>query len=541
MSETLHNGIVLPEEWPPQNVNLKSWEVPLTPYLAEPPAVIPISLGRQLLVDDFLVENTTLTRVFHQPVKHPGNPILFPQTAEECHPDYPPCAVAKCGGVWFDDRSKRFKMWYMAGYVGWMAYAESDDGIHWERPELDVVPGTNLCFPRDFHPDSGTVWLDHEAKDENARFKILMREPDDLARARVGVETGSASAMLMTSPDGIHWSDPTLTGMMYDRSTMFHDPFRNKWVQSIRSATAGRGRTRHYWEDSDFLASGSWTEEKGFQFSPVFREGQPLPWAASDYLDEAGDSLPQLYNLDATPYESLMLGFFQILKGPPNPVGLKTATPKLTELTLAYSRDGFHWHRPDRRAFIGANRVPGSWEYGYVEPSGGVCLIVGEELWFYYSAYGGDPARIRPNLGSGMYGNGAVGLAKLRRDGFASMRACFPDAELLTRPLTFQGGHLFVNATTTGSYLRVECLDETQTVVPGFSLQECEGFEGNSTCAEIRWKSADIAQLAGRPVQLRFVLDRGDLFSFWVSSSSDGKSGGYIAAGGPGLSGSRDQ
>ena len=36
----------------------------LPPYLVSPPAVIPIDVGRQLFVDDFLIEQTTLTRVF---------------------------------------------------------------------------------------------------------------------------------------------------------------------------------------------------------------------------------------------------------------------------------------------------------------------------------------------------------------------------------------------------------------------------------------------------------------------------------------------
>jgi hypothetical protein len=75
--ETLYDGIRLPHPWPP-----KITEVPrdpvLAPYLKSPPAVIPIDLGRQLLVDDFLVEATTLTRTFHRPKEHAGNPLVRP-------------------------------------------------------------------------------------------------------------------------------------------------------------------------------------------------------------------------------------------------------------------------------------------------------------------------------------------------------------------------------------------------------------------------------------------------------------------------------
>ena len=72
----------------------------------------------------------------------------------------------------------------------------------------------------------------------------------------------------------------------------------------------------------------------------------------ADCHDVAGDSLPQLYTLDAVAYESVLIGLFQILKGPPNHIGALRGEPKLTELVLGSSRDGFHWHRPDRRGRV---------------------------------------------------------------------------------------------------------------------------------------------------------------------------------------------
>ena len=58
--EVLYNGIVLPDKWPP-TIDPKN-EAPLRiPYLekANIPAAIPIDVGRQLFVDDFLVESTS--------------------------------------------------------------------------------------------------------------------------------------------------------------------------------------------------------------------------------------------------------------------------------------------------------------------------------------------------------------------------------------------------------------------------------------------------------------------------------------------------
>ena len=68
--ELLYNGIQLPTEWPPRVKQLSLEPMPV-PYLEHPPAIIPIDIGRQLFVDDFLIERTTLKRSFHQPRYYP--------------------------------------------------------------------------------------------------------------------------------------------------------------------------------------------------------------------------------------------------------------------------------------------------------------------------------------------------------------------------------------------------------------------------------------------------------------------------------------
>lgn len=529
MSEILYNGIELPDEWPPQNTDLTCSQPQRIPYLENRPEVVNIDIGRQLFVDDFLIDKrgTEMVRKYHQPVKHPGNPIFFPQGKEELNEEMPPCAISKSGGVWFDSQDKIFKMWYMASYLGYSCFATSQDGIHWERPELDVVPGTNLCHPRSIHPDSGSVVIDYETDNPEERYKYIIREPDPLG----GGPPEAYCAHMMTSADGIHWKEVGKTGNMGDRSTMFYNPFREKWVQSIRSYSNQAGRTRHYNEDNDFLKSGEWDAYE-----------KTTPWLRADCLDIGEDIYPQLYNFNAIAYESIMLGFHQILKGPPNNIGEASGMPKLTEISLGYSRDGFHYHRPDRNSFIGARREPGSWEYGYVESSAGMCLVIGDELWFYYSAYAGDPKRVNTEnwYVNGTYANGAVGLAKLRRDGFASMQARFKNATLVTRPVKFSGSHLFVNVDTVGDNLRVEVQDEEFNPIKGFTFKDCLGFVGNSTAVEIRWKNADLKSLACKTVRFKFELDRGDIYSFWVSKSKDGKSDGYVAAGSPGFTGPKD-
>ncbi|WP_269522708.1 hypothetical protein [Coraliomargarita parva] len=498
------------------------------PYLQNIPDVIDLQPGRQLFLDDFLWEahQTSMSPCYHRPEKYTGNPILWPASPEETNPQFPSCAIAKSGGVWFDDRNQLFKMWYMTGYLGYAALATSKDGIHWERPKLDVVPNTNLILPKDIHPDSGSVIIDHEAAGDEPRYKMLMREPNPVGPPWID----NFEARLYTSHDGVHWDYVGKSGPMDDRSTMYYNPLRRKWVQSIRKWHKQACRARYYHEGDSFMESAQWTQET------------MTPWMRADCYDHGKYFPAQLYNFDAIAYESMMIGFHQILHGPNNPHGEKRGEPKLTELYLSSSRDGYHWHRPDRTAFIPARREYGSWEYGYIESSAGMCCIVGDELWLYYSAYGGDPDRITKDWRTnGMYANGAMGLAKIRRDGFVSMRPNCPDGFLRTRRLRFNGHKLFVNANTVGSRLSVEILDSSDKAIPGLTHEDCIGFTGNSTCAEIQWKQKDLSGLEKNGVRLHFKMERGDLYSFWMTDSAEGKSGGFTAAGGPAYSGGRDR
>lgn len=90
--EVLYNGIQLPEQWPPDYGpsdygKYNRQPIPV-PYLDEPPAVIPIDVGRQLFVDDFLIEHTTLKRTFHLAELYPANPVLKPDTPWESENRY---------------------------------------------------------------------------------------------------------------------------------------------------------------------------------------------------------------------------------------------------------------------------------------------------------------------------------------------------------------------------------------------------------------------------------------------------------------------
>ena len=177
--ETLYNGIELPDQWPPAYERSPREPMPV-PYLANPPAVIPIDVGRQLLVDDFLIEKTTLKRTFHSAEYHPANPVLKPDKPWENRSNGW-FAAPFSGGAWFDPADKLFKMWYTGGYLASTCYAVSKDGIRWERPELDAISrGTNIVLEPvkkgRRRVDTTTIWLDHDAGNTEERFKYFATE-----------------------------------------------------------------------------------------------------------------------------------------------------------------------------------------------------------------------------------------------------------------------------------------------------------------------------------------------------------------------------
>ena len=99
----------------------------------------------------------------------------------------------------------------------------------------------------------------------------------------------------------------------------------------------------------------------------------------------------------------------------------------------------------------------------------------------------------------------------------------------------FSGGHLFINASIRGS-IKAEILDRDGRILPPFSADRCQAVTGDGTRLPLRWSEGSLAALAGSPVRVRFILDRAQLFAFWVSPTAAGHSRGYLAAGGPGYS-----
>jgi hypothetical protein len=520
--EALYNGILLPQPWPPDRRELTLALRP-PPYIAAPPAVIDIDVGRQLFVDEFLIQESALFRTFHSATYYEGNPVLRPVREYERYDPYAeltqtapsPSSMPFSDGVFFDPEERVFKMWYMAGYQQHTALALSSDGLTWERPTLDVVRGTNIVFAR--RRDSSTVWLDFDTAIPGERYKMA-----------IFLLAGRA-LRLFTSADGVHWRELHTPGPSGDRSTFFHNPFRNVWVFSLRGEdVSGLNRYRRYVEAGDFAAA-------------QWQAPQAVLWTGADALDALRPDIgspPELYNLDVVAYESLLLGLFTMYRGE------RANREKPNDICIGFSRDGFHWARPWRDPFIGVSNQQGDWNWANVQSAGGGCVVVGDRLYFYVSGRTGVP-------GTSLPGTCSTGVAMLRRDGFASLSDRWPSdrprrvggappGTMTTRPVRFSGGHVFVNASVAGE-LRVELLDESGRVIQPYSHALAVPLSGDSTKHRVEWRGTrSIESLAGQSVRFRFHLSNADLYSFWVSRSPQGASSGYVAGGGPGFARGRD-
>jgi hypothetical protein len=349
------------------------------------------------------------------------------------------------------------------------------------------------------------------------RFKLFAYYPDP------------ADMLVWFSPDGITWTSQTENppiDSIVDRTTLFWNPFRGVWVDSLRNqltvpASMYRpiypsDRVRYYAESPSVIpGSTNWNPS---DFTDSF-------WTMADEQDppySPGGAYPQLYNLDAVAYESVLVGLFSWFY----------PDQALVELGAGFSRDGFNWVRPTRgagqaNALIPSSNVPGTWNESNTQSAGGGFLVVGDQLWFYFSG------RNEPHGDAAI---GSTGLATLRRDGFYSMDAGPTQETLTTRPVQFSGNNLYVNVSDPLGSLQIQLLVNGQAVATSATLSV------DSTLQQVQWLNglADLSGYAGKTVQFQFNLTNGELYSFWVTSSSNGASNGYVGAGGPGFTSNVD-
>ena len=478
----------------------------------EPGEVLEIGKQKQLLIDDFVIEKIhDAERVFHSFQKHPANPVFHAQVPwEENWVDNFMCSVH------LDEATRDFKMWYRCGANHTLGgFAVSAHGISWKRPNLGAVEYQGS-------QDNNLLgWKSELYRDSHQPGHNITRAPDaDPDRRYMSFfdYSGEKRGFYVSySGDGLSWSEPTHAQIVYgDVATLIPEPSggfllfpkQNRWVDGYRRSF-GFARLK----DVTSYAP------KTYPFTTLTKQHDELVGreAARSFGILSRRSVnpsqtayysnwhTQIYSVTPLIYEGMVLGFYDIWY-------LTGGREGPLEMLLKATRNRKDWFEVGYpKAFLPRGR-PGEWDAGMVY-GGSNILVVDDEIRFYYAGFNlGHDTNIP--WGSKPHQIMGVGLATLRLDGFASLRA--GKGTVTTKPLRFTGDRLELNGRTeneSGS-ISVEVLDENGRPIPGFSAADCVPVKGDQLRGEVKWRGTEISKLAGKKIQLKFHLENAELFAF---------------------------
>jgi hypothetical protein len=497
-----------------------------SPYL-ERQKPIRLFADRQLFIEDSLVDSRSyVVRVMHQPVKEP-EPVLVGSEPWE----YWTVDIFGSHSVHFGPTAQVYRMWYTAYDTEhdqyYVCYATSTDGVHWRKPLLGIheLRGSKenniVNMGRVFWLNS-TVLIDEHESNPALRYKSLTwdfgpaqgpetiptghERPSPAAEYKKGRPLGISIAF---SADGLHWDlydgNPVLTGTGDTHFVLGWDENYHSYVGYFRPSYAASGGPRviGFSTSEDFL---HWTT--------------PEIILRPDSLDAITD---EFYGMPVFKYQGKYIGFLWIFHNSPNRALVRNpnrenikGTQGMLENQLTYSDDGKHFVRVgDRQAFLPTG-PEGAWDRGMVTASD--LVEHGNEIWVYYGGWGtrhdGEDA-LRGKIVNGKRVMAGVGLAKLRLDGFVSLRAGDKEGIVTTRQILVDDRtYLLVNTDAGEGRLAVEILNDKFDPVPGFALPDAQVIHENSIAKEVTWRGqSDISKLRGQAVRIRFYLQNADLYS----------------------------
>ncbi len=459
--------------------------------------------NRFLLLDDATVRDVNQAAlVLGTPVKDGRNPLF----KEEFWADHPKPWEARYDNLYpnvlLDPGDRCFKIWYhsfirdqsaentppplrprrpwsTAGRRSGLLYAQSDDGLHWEKPALGVVEFSGSRANNLVMTDvEGGVFRDAHDADPKRRFKFFGRAKHPTRMI------GAWSA------DGIHWSDPVRWPEHGARADTHNNaiwaPDLGKYVGITRGRING-ARTVLRTESPDFL---HWSEPL-----EVMRGNGPYD---------------ELYSMPVFRYGNIYLGLLAVMHGAPG-CGTDRTVPDWNKVTteLAWSPDTKIWHRVQAgSAFIplGMGEYPdGASDCGCIYASVPVFEKDGIRLY-----YGGS---------NGLHNDwreGSLNLAWLRKDGFAGYRSrSGAEALLTTRTFTIDGdGSIKINADIgSHGFLRAGLVSAEGNPIQGLTVRDSHAITTDAVDRPITWRRRRPDAAAGRRIRLQFVFRDAILYS----------------------------
>lgn len=477
-----------------------------------PPEPVAIGLRPQYVFDRYIVDNhwplrakrEYVRRVFHAPQKHPDNPLL--------HGDQPSfCSVVR------DEQAGLYRMYYQANierdqaegrgaFRTFIAYAESEDGIRWKKPDLQFFPQlelkpNNIVLARPENPEAQTsapALLEVPERDRRGyRYLMLYRGKGRGNQAYHGIR-------IVGSHDGVRWdlaNDQPIARLHSDTAnTICYDSARNEYVMFCRAKHIYRafgttmmdtGASRRIAR----LASPTlWTD--------WLQHGRPQNVLVPDELD-ADRGFTYFYGMPTRYHDGIYWGFLE-------PFRLNDDI----HTELAWSRDGIHFQRlPDRPRLIEYGEE-GTWDDTmiFASPS---WVEVDDRWYIYYSGWDGPHGTSERQ--------GGIGLATVRKEGLVSLRGPRNGGVVCTRRMLWPGGDLLLNvdAKTLNGDVAVRISDANRRVVPGFDYSDGEPFTGDDVRHRYCWGKRSLDELRGQEIRLEILLRDADLYTFQAAGPAN--------------------
>jgi hypothetical protein len=423
---------------------------------------------------------------------------------------------------------------YFKGPDDSLAVWTSKDGVHFAAPDLG----------RQFKGQKNIV------VEDPVGLGTLFVDPNAPAEQRIKYFSGyrGRGFYVYSSPDGYHFTRNETSALPLrgaSQSLVYYDDQRQKYVGYHRSdmyTTVGghTERSSVMTETTDLMRpwpfqpvsqdrqaelaktrrihnKNPWYLDNGPVTPPGFGLEYPRIFAPNDALDPVGVDIyvPKCEKYAWAPdtYVAFPLFYYHYHEEGPDtrqelgrPERKRGSGPLETQ--LAVSRDGVHWRRFPRPAYVGIGRHGGLDVHRTYTAHGMVRR--GGELWQYY-------------VGCESYhspwnkeGREAIFRLVQRLDGFVSADFDYQGGELKTRPLVFDGNRLVLNLDTDATgVLQVGLLDEHGKPYEGFGLDDCIYLNCDEVAAEVEWlrKGKNVSSLAGKTVQVVFRGNGSKLYS----------------------------
>jgi len=479
-----------------------------------------------LFVDDRdILYRAGLQRRLQPAQRHPQSPVILG------HDKAWEVAIGWCS-VYREPTDGRYQLWYQA-FAGHAAqerthrcvvcYAESSDGIRWEKPNLGLYSfngdrETNIVLLGNggYSDRYGcAVLVDAAATDPAQRYKMAYYDFSfDQGQEYPGLSVAF-------SPDGIHWTKepraPLLRSAYGQRGSPvpFVGDTTQPWLLplSISDATDVFYDPPHQrftlyhkmWIDGPDGAM-FWKHGMGYTHSKNF-----VDWARPQLVltpDEFDLPWAEFHHSPVFYYNDCYFALLQILN--------RAVQGGVMDCELALSRDGVHWQRPFRHPFFLPRNSGNQFDSGSILTNG-TPVILADEIRFYYGGYSASATgEDHFSLITG------VGLATLPGDRFAALCPQMEMGQVTLKAVDMSGYQaLTLNANAQEGSVWVEVLDGEGRRIPGFDRAHALSITGDQLDHPVAWQEFGLAQLPVQQVMLRIYIENAELFAVTFHQNTD--------------------